>query len=236
MEPVRRRRSRCWKGYAPRTSGEIRVAGFDPVAEPDKVHRVIGVQLQSTALFDYLNCAEIIALFAALYGADASPARVEHLLALVGLRRSGARAATPSPGAAAAAGHRPGARQYAADRVPRRADDRARPGRPAHPLADDPRHPRRRDDGRPDDTLYGRSRAVVRPHRHHGSRPGRRLRYAARVDPAARRRCDGTRHRATWEHRSATICGAWKAWSPPSCMIATATSPSNCARPTRKRP
>jgi ABC-2 type transport system ATP-binding protein len=66
-------------------SGEMRVAGFDPVATPERVHRVIGVQLQSTALFDYLSCAEIIALFAALYGADASPARVEHLLALVGL-------------------------------------------------------------------------------------------------------------------------------------------------------
>jgi len=66
-------------------AGEMQVAGFDPVTDPDKVHRVIGVQLQSTALFDYLSCAEIIALFAALYGADASPARVEHLLTLVGL-------------------------------------------------------------------------------------------------------------------------------------------------------
>ena len=65
--------------------GEIRVAGFDPVSEPERVHRVIGVQLQSTALFDYLTCAEIIALFAALYRADASPVRVERLLALVGL-------------------------------------------------------------------------------------------------------------------------------------------------------
>jgi ABC-2 type transport system ATP-binding protein len=65
--------------------GQLRVAGFDPVSEPERVHRVIGVQLQSTALFDYLNCAEIIALFAALYGADASPARVDHLLTLVGL-------------------------------------------------------------------------------------------------------------------------------------------------------
>src|SRR5918995_6943154 len=65
--------------------GKIRVAGFDPVAEPERVHRVIGVQLQTTALFDYLNCAEIIALFAALYGADASAPRVERLLALVGL-------------------------------------------------------------------------------------------------------------------------------------------------------
>ena len=66
-------------------SGEMRVAGFDPVVEPERVHGVIGVQLQSTALFDYLNCAEIIALFAALYGADASPPRVERLLEQVGL-------------------------------------------------------------------------------------------------------------------------------------------------------
>ena len=66
-------------------AGQIRVAGFDPVRESERVHGVIGVQLQSTALFDYLNCAEIVALFAALYGADASPPRVERILALVGL-------------------------------------------------------------------------------------------------------------------------------------------------------
>ena len=54
------------EGLRPPDGGEIRVAGFDPVSEPKRVHRVIGVQLQSTALFDYLNCAEIIALFAAL--------------------------------------------------------------------------------------------------------------------------------------------------------------------------
>jgi ABC-2 type transport system ATP-binding protein len=66
-------------------SGDVRVAGFDPVTEPERVHRVIGVQLQTTALFDYLNCAEIIALFAALYSADRSSARIDALLALVGL-------------------------------------------------------------------------------------------------------------------------------------------------------
>jgi ABC-2 type transport system ATP-binding protein len=65
--------------------GVMRVGGFDPVTEADQVHRVIGVQLQATALFDYLTCAEIVALFAALYGADASAARVEYLLAMVGL-------------------------------------------------------------------------------------------------------------------------------------------------------
>ena len=74
------------EGLRAPNAGEMRVAGFDPAAEPERVHRVIGVQLQSTALFDYLSCAEIIGLFAALYGADASPARVERLLALVGLQ------------------------------------------------------------------------------------------------------------------------------------------------------
>jgi ABC-2 type transport system ATP-binding protein len=67
-------------------SGELRVVGIDPVAHPEQVHRLIGVQLQTTALFDYLNCAEIIALFASLYGADASSAWVESLLALVDLQ------------------------------------------------------------------------------------------------------------------------------------------------------
>ena len=66
-------------------AGTMRVAGFDPVSEPERLHQVIGVQLQTTALFDYLNCSEIVALFAALYGADASAVRVEQLLALVGL-------------------------------------------------------------------------------------------------------------------------------------------------------
>jgi ABC-2 type transport system ATP-binding protein len=79
--------------------GEISVAGFDPVAEPERVHQAIGVQLQSTALFDYLNCAEIIALFAALYRADASPARVDRLLAQVGLEeKRGSRINTLSGG------------------------------------------------------------------------------------------------------------------------------------------
>jgi ABC-2 type transport system ATP-binding protein len=70
-------------------SGTMQVAGFDPVREPERVHQVIGVQLQTTALFDYLACAEILTLFASLYRADASPSRVESLLALVGLEEKG---------------------------------------------------------------------------------------------------------------------------------------------------
>ena len=66
-------------------TGTIRVAGLDAVADSDKVRRLIGVQLQSTALFDYLNARELIELFAALYGVDASKGRVDELLGLVGL-------------------------------------------------------------------------------------------------------------------------------------------------------
>ena len=69
--------------------GAIAVAGFDPAREPRRVHEVIGVQLQTTALFDYLTCAEILGLFASLYRADASRARVEGLLRLVGLEEKG---------------------------------------------------------------------------------------------------------------------------------------------------
>ncbi|HEU5432912.1 MAG TPA: ABC transporter ATP-binding protein [Thermomicrobiales bacterium] len=66
-------------------AGTIRIGGYDPIADGDKVRRMIGVQLQATALFDYLSAAELIALFAGLYDVDGSPARVDALLALVGL-------------------------------------------------------------------------------------------------------------------------------------------------------
>lgn len=65
--------------------GTILVDGIDAVAESDRVRRLIGVQLQTTALFDYLNATELIELFSALYGVDGSAARVEELLGAVGL-------------------------------------------------------------------------------------------------------------------------------------------------------
>ena len=66
-------------------AGTIRVAGFDPVRQAAQVHKIIGVQLQSTALFDYLSAAELVALFADLYGVDSSAGRVNELLEMVGL-------------------------------------------------------------------------------------------------------------------------------------------------------
>jgi ABC-2 type transport system ATP-binding protein len=80
------------EGLRPPDAGTIRVAGLDAVAQSDDVRRIIGVQLQTTALFDYLNAAELIELFAGLYGVDGSPARIDELLGMVGLlEKRGAR-------------------------------------------------------------------------------------------------------------------------------------------------
>jgi ABC-2 type transport system ATP-binding protein len=65
--------------------GTIHVGGFDAVTQSDEVRRIIGVQLQTTALFDYLNAAELIELYAGLYGVDGSPARIDELLKMVRL-------------------------------------------------------------------------------------------------------------------------------------------------------
>jgi ABC-2 type transport system ATP-binding protein len=67
-------------------SGSITVDGIDAVRESDRVRPIIGVQLQTTALFEYLNAAELIELFAGLYESEASPARVDELLGMVDLR------------------------------------------------------------------------------------------------------------------------------------------------------
>ncbi len=66
-------------------AGTITVAGYDTRTQTEDVRRAIGVQLQTTALFDYLNASELIGLFADLYGVDSSPGRVEQLLGMVGL-------------------------------------------------------------------------------------------------------------------------------------------------------
>ncbi len=65
--------------------GTIRVAGMDAVAQSDQVRRIIGVQLQTTALFDHLTAAELIDLFGGLYDVRAAKSHADDLLALVDL-------------------------------------------------------------------------------------------------------------------------------------------------------
>jgi len=65
--------------------GSIQVAGIDVIRDPVAVKRVIGVQLQTTALFDHLTARELIELFAALSDGDTSPVWVDRLVGLVNL-------------------------------------------------------------------------------------------------------------------------------------------------------
>jgi len=66
-------------------SGTITVDGIDAVRDSDRVRKVIGVQLQSTALFPYLSASELIALFASFYGLPDPRSRPAALLRLVNL-------------------------------------------------------------------------------------------------------------------------------------------------------
>jgi ABC-2 type transport system ATP-binding protein len=47
--------------------GEIRIDGMDAVRERDRVKHVIGLQLQSTALFEHMTVREMIVLYSSFY-------------------------------------------------------------------------------------------------------------------------------------------------------------------------
>jgi ABC-2 type transport system ATP-binding protein len=66
-------------------AGTVHVAGIDVTRNPVAVKRLIGIQLQSTALFDYLSSWELVELFAALYGASTERHRIDDLIGLVSL-------------------------------------------------------------------------------------------------------------------------------------------------------
>lgn len=66
-------------------SGSITVAGFDAMGDTGNVKRRIGIQLQSTSLFNHLTVGELVGLYARLYDADGSRSRVQELLGLVSL-------------------------------------------------------------------------------------------------------------------------------------------------------
>ena len=74
-----------------------RSTGMDAVRESDRVRPIIGVQLQTTALFEYLSSAELIELFAGLYESDASPANVSGSWAWSISRKRRSRRSTRSP-------------------------------------------------------------------------------------------------------------------------------------------
>lgn len=66
-------------------SGTIMVDGIDAVRDTGRVRKIIGVQLQSTALFPFLSASELISLFASFYGVPNPKERPAALLRLVNL-------------------------------------------------------------------------------------------------------------------------------------------------------
>lgn len=65
--------------------GSIKIDGINVWPNPGKVKKIIGVQLQSTSLFDYLRAKEIIELFASFYGISLKKERLNAILDDVGL-------------------------------------------------------------------------------------------------------------------------------------------------------
>ncbi len=71
------------EGLTDPDEGEVRVAGLDVRQEPYKVKQLIGVQLQANEYLDKLSLAELLELFAALYGRKSAPAQLLRRVALV---------------------------------------------------------------------------------------------------------------------------------------------------------
>lgn len=60
----------------PIDSGTVKVCGIDVKKNPKAVKQRIGVQLQATALFDYLTVTEMIELFASFYNRNVDVAKI----------------------------------------------------------------------------------------------------------------------------------------------------------------
>src|SRR6476469_8207293 len=56
-----------------KTSGEVIVDGINLDKEPDKIKKIIGVQLQTSGYYPGLNLVELITLFCGLYNKNMEP-------------------------------------------------------------------------------------------------------------------------------------------------------------------
>jgi ABC-2 type transport system ATP-binding protein len=57
----------------PKTSGRVRIGGFDLDTQPAEIKRIIGVQLQTSGFYPGLSLVELIELFNGLYNESADP-------------------------------------------------------------------------------------------------------------------------------------------------------------------
>ncbi len=78
----------CAYGLRAADAGRIRVFGADPQSDPDRVGRLVGTQLQDSALPDRITVGEAVHLFAAVAGGPVDEARVLVKWGLTGKRRA----------------------------------------------------------------------------------------------------------------------------------------------------
>lgn len=70
------------------TAGEVTVDGLDVKKKAQAVKQIIGVQLQASSFFNYLNLQELVVTFASLYGLKVKPLELLEKVNLVDKRKS----------------------------------------------------------------------------------------------------------------------------------------------------
>ncbi len=176
------------------TGGTARVAGHDVVEDPAAVRSAIGVALQEAALDPLMKGSELIRLQATLHGIPRAEGRrrADDLLRRVGLTSAQDRRvghlfrrdeAAARPGV--------GARPRAARPLPRRADDRPRPGQPQGDLGGGRRSQPRGHDGLSDHPVPRGGRPARRSRRDHRGWADRRRGHAGVAEGRGRQAADG---------------------------------------------
>jgi ABC-2 type transport system ATP-binding protein len=77
----------CAIGLRSADSGTIRLLGLDPHADADKVHEIVGVQLQASALPPKLRVGEILDMYRSFYREPADVSELIEVLGLAGKRK-----------------------------------------------------------------------------------------------------------------------------------------------------
>jgi ABC-2 type transport system ATP-binding protein len=77
----------CAVGLRSPDSGTIRLLGLDPRADRDKVHEIVGVQLQESAFPAKLRVGEILDMYRSFYRQPADVTELTEALGLAGKRR-----------------------------------------------------------------------------------------------------------------------------------------------------
>jgi ABC-2 type transport system ATP-binding protein len=78
---------KCLTGLLRPSGGSMTILGLDPLGEPEKVKRLVGVMPEDLALFEHLSAAETLAFVGQVHGMDRATlkSRSEELLALMDL-------------------------------------------------------------------------------------------------------------------------------------------------------